>query len=100
MLLIDIKGSKLVLLLDSVLLIDTKGSVLVLLLDSVLLILDTKGSVLVLLLDSVLLIDNKGPSIFILTVPRWYFCCGSLLFLLSAFILWFSYYVNDIFCKF
>ena len=41
-----------------------------------------------------------------------YFCCGSLLFftsvvvpycylfLLSVFILWFSYYVSDIFCKF
>ena len=28
------------------------------------------------------------------------FCCGSLLFLLSVFILWFSYYVSDIFCKF
>ena len=27
-------------------------------------------------------------------------CCGSLLFLLSVFILWFSYYVSDIFCKF
>ena len=26
--------------------------------------------------------------------------CGSLLFLLSVFILWFSYYVSDIFCKF
>ena len=42
----------------------------------------------------------KGTSIFILTVPRRYFCCGSLLFLLSVFILWFIYYVNDIFCKF
>ena len=42
----------------------------------------------------------KPPSIFILTVPRRYFCCGSLLFLLSVFILWFSYYVSDIFCKF
>ena len=40
------------------------------------------------------------PSIFILTVPRRYFCCGSLLFLLSVFILWFIYYVSDIFCKF
>ena len=40
------------------------------------------------------------PSIFILTVPRRYFCCGSLLFLLSVFILWLSYYVSDIFCKF
>ena len=29
-----------------------------------------------------------------------YFCCGSLLFLLSVFILWFIYYVSDIFCKF
>ena len=38
--------------------------------------------------------------IFILTVPRRYFCCGSLLFLLSVFILRFSYYVSDIFCKF
>ena len=28
------------------------------------------------------------------------FCCGSLLFLLSVFILWFIYYVSDIFCKF
>ena len=37
---------------------------------------------------------------FILTVPRRYFYCGSLLFLLSVFILWFSYYVSDIFCKF
>ena len=36
----------------------------------------------------------------ILTVPRRYFCCGSLLFLLSVFILWFIYYVSDIFCKF
>ena len=26
--------------------------------------------------------------------------CGSLLFLLSVFILWFIYYVSDIFCKF
>ena len=42
----------------------------------------------------------KPPSIFILTVPRQYFCCGSLLFLLSVFIPWFSYYVSDIFCKF
>ena len=42
----------------------------------------------------------KAPSIFILTVPRRYFCCGSLLFLLSVFILWFIYYVSDIFCKF
>ena len=42
----------------------------------------------------------KPPSIFILTVQRRYFCCGSLLFLLSVFILWFSYYVSDIFCKF
>ena len=33
-------------------------------------------------------------------IPRRYFCCGSLLFLLSVFILWFSYYVSDIFCKF
>ena len=41
----------------------------------------------------------KPPSIFILTVPRRYFCCGSLLFLLSVFILWFIYYVSDIFCK-
>ena len=40
------------------------------------------------------------PSIFILTVPRRYFCCGSLLFLQSVFILWFSYYISDIFCKF
>ena len=40
------------------------------------------------------------PNIFILTVPRRYFCCGSLLFLLSVFILWFIYYVSDIFCKF
>ena len=40
------------------------------------------------------------PSIFILTVPRRYFCCGSLLFLLSVFILWFICYVSDIFCKF
>ena len=39
-------------------------------------------------------------SIFILTVPRRYFCCDSLLFLLSVFILWFIYYVSDIFCKF
>ena len=41
------------------------------------------------------------PSILILTVPRRYFCCGSLLLfvLLSVFILWFSYYVGDIFCK-
>ena len=37
---------------------------------------------------------------FILTVPRRYFCCGSLLFLLSVFILWFIYDVSDIFCKF
>ena len=28
------------------------------------------------------------------------FCCGSLLFLLSVFILWFIYYVSDIFCNF
>ena len=35
-----------------------------------------------------------------LTVPRRYFCCGSLLFLLSVFILWFSYYVGDMFCEF
>ena len=28
------------------------------------------------------------------------YCCGSLLFLLSVFILWFIYYVSDIFCKF
>ena len=41
----------------------------------------------------------KPPSIFILTVPRRYFRCGSLLFLLSVFILWFIYYVSDIFCK-
>ena len=41
----------------------------------------------------------KPPSIFILTVPRRYFCCGSLL-LLSVFILWFSCYVSDIVCKF
>ena len=40
------------------------------------------------------------PVFFILTVPRRYFCCGSLLFLLSVFILWFIYYVSDIFCKF
>ena len=42
------------------------------------------------------------PSIFIfiLTVPRRYFCCGSLLFLLSVLILWFIYCVSDIFCKF
>ena len=40
------------------------------------------------------------PSFFILTVPGRYFCCGSLLFLLSVFILWFIYYVSDIFCKF
>ena len=33
-------------------------------------------------------------------VPRRYFCCGSLLFLLSVFILWFNNYVSDIFCKF
>ena len=39
-------------------------------------------------------------SIFILTVLRRYFCCGSLLFLLSVFILWVIYYVSDIFCKF
>ena len=39
------------------------------------------------------------PSIFILTIPRRYFCCGSLLFLLSVFILWFMYYVSDIFGK-
>ena len=32
--------------------------------------------------------------------PRRYFCCGSLMFLLSVFILWFIYYVSDIFCKF
>ena len=42
----------------------------------------------------------KPPSIFILTIPRRYFCCGSLLFLLSVFILWFIYYVSDIFCRF
>ena len=42
----------------------------------------------------------KPPSIFILTVPGRYFCCGSLLFLLSVFILWFIYYVSDIFCIF
>ena len=36
----------------------------------------------------------KPPSIFILTVPRWYFCCDSLLFFLSVFILWFIYYVT------
>ena len=35
---------------------------------------------------------SPPPSIFILIVPRRYFCCGSLLFLLSVFILWFSYY--------
>ena len=29
-------------------------------------------------------------------LPRRYFCCGSL-FLMSVFILWFSYYVSDIF---
>ena len=29
-----------------------------------------------------------------------FICCGSLLFLLSVFILWFIYYVIDIFCKF
>ena len=46
------------------------------------------------------LIRFKPPSIFIPTVPRRYFCCGSLPFLLSVFILWFSYYVGDIFCKF
>ena len=39
-------------------------------------------------------------NIFILTVPMRYFCCGSLMFLLSVFILWFIYYVSDIFCKF
>ena len=33
-------------------------------------------------------------------VVPYYFCCGSLLFLLSVFILWFIYYVSDIFCKF
>ena len=43
---------------------------------------------------------SPPPSIFILTVPRRHFCCGSLLFLLSVFILWFIYYVSDIFCKF
>ena len=39
------------------------------------------------------------PSILILTVPRRYFCCGSLLLLVLAvrFILWFTYYVSDIF---
>ena len=48
-----------------------------------------------------LFVNNFKPtSIFILTVPRQYFCCGSLLFLLSVFILWFIYYVSDIFCKF
>ena len=44
--------------------------------------------------------QDGTPSIFILTVPRRFFCCGSLLFLLSVFILWFSSYVSDIFCKF
>ena len=43
---------------------------------------------------------TKCASTFILTVPRRYFCCGSFLFLLSVFILWFIYYVSDIFCKF
>ena len=42
-----------------------------------------------------------GPlGVFVLTVPRRYFCCGSLLFLLSVFILWFGCYVGDMFCKF
>ena len=36
----------------------------------------------------------------IVNLPRRYFFCGSLLFLLSVFILWFIYYVSDIFCKF
>ena len=45
-------------------------------------------------------VPGQPPSIFILTVPRRYFCCGSLLFLLSVFILWFICYVSDIFCKF
>ena len=41
-------------------------------------------------------------NIFILTVPRRYFYCGSLLLLVLAvrIILWFSYYVSVIFCKF
>ena len=45
-------------------------------------------------------IETKLQTGFILTVPRRYFCCGSLMFLLSVFILWFIYYVSDIFCKF
>ena len=42
----------------------------------------------------------RPPSVFILAVPGRYFCCGSLLFLLSVFVLWFIYYVGDIFCGF
>ena len=40
---------------------------------------------------------SSNIGIGILTVPRRYFCCGSLLTLLSVFILWFSYYVSGIF---
>ena len=36
-----------------------------------------------------------NPQYLILTVPRRYFCCGSLL--LSVFIIWFAYCVSDIF---
>ena len=67
---------------------------------------------------------KAGSKAVLLGVPRRYFCCGSLqllvprryflafqggtsvvvpycyLFLMSVFILWFSYYVSDIFCKF
>ena len=44
--------------------------------------------------------STLAVCIFILTVPRRYFCGGSLPFLLSVFILWFSHYVSDIFVNF
>ena len=50
--------------------------------------------------DKILNTFSYTNFVSVLRVPRRYFCCGSLLFLLSVFILWFIYYVSDIFCKF
>ena len=44
----------------------------------------------------------KTPSILILTVPRRYFCCGSLLLLVLAVRIYtlVQLFISDIFCKF
>ena len=41
-----------------------------------------------------------GPGVFVLAVPGRCFCCGSLLFLLSVFVLWFGCCVGGMFCGF